>query len=617
MLKSLPISTQNFLIKQLPKATVFVNERLEVVYASDKWIADFKLEPSDIFGKYIGDLFTRTGRDWENALRDCLSGSADETTVHLSPAATPNDTWFEWTCVPWKNQEGQIIGLIIETEDITQRKREEVQNNKLRTLLKATCEIGKIGCWEYSFDKDELSWCCMTREIHGVSDDYVPTVDSAVQFYKDGHSRNTIAMLIHRATEYGERWNEKLQIVDAHGNEIWVLSAGMPNFKDGELIGFMGTFQNIDEQVKSETKTKESEHLLRTLVDNLPLHVYIKDTESRKILVNKAECTYLGASDPKELLGKSDFELYDPESAQRYRNDDLRVMETSNPILAQESIITKKDGEKTTFLISKIPLADDDGKVTGLVGISMDISELKQKEEELRDLVNVVSSQNKKLIQFAHIVSHNLRSHTANFSMLLEFLAEETNESEKTKIVDMLSSSSDRLMETLENLNEIIVINTNSNLDKKPVSLKTEIKKIQGRLSSFLEENRVELAVRVSHKDTIHGIPEYIESILTNLITNAVRFKHPDRDPFIKITTKRENDYMILSITDNGLGIDLEKYGNKVFGMYKTFHDRSDAKGLGLFISKNQIEAMNGKIEVESNLGTGSTFMLYFDAKNQ
>ncbi len=616
MLKEPQIRTNNFLIKQLPKAIVFVNERFEVVYASDKWLTDFKLESSDVFGRPIGDLFTRTGRDWENALRDCLSGTTDETTVHLNHDTTPSDTWFEWTCVPWYNEEELIIGLIIETEDITQRKLDELQMNKLQSLLKATCEIGKIGCWEYSFEGDKLTWCEMTRRIHEVSDDFVPTIDNAVKFYKDGHSRNTIAMIIHEATQNGKRWSERLQIINAKGKEIWVQTAGMPIFKDEKLVGLTGTFQDINDQVLSETKTKDSELLLRTLVDNLPLNIFIKDTESRKILVNKAECDYLGVDGPEELLGKSDFELYDKDIAQISRNEDLWVMETLNPILAKETTSRKKSGKSTTFLTSKIPLIDNNGKANGLVGISIDITDIKQKEADLHDLVNVTSLQNKKLVSFAHIVSHNLRSHTANFSMLLDFLAHEKDESEKDNIVDMLTDASDNLMETLENLNEIVTINTKANLVKQPILLKNKIESIRHNLSSYLKQNHAKLVNKVPATIEIQVIPEYIDSILTNFITNAVRFKNTERDPIITLTATGENGTIVLSVTDNGLGIDLKKDGSKLFGMYKTFHDHSDARGMGLFITKNQIEAMNGKVSVESQLGIGSTFKIYLDGKH-
>ena len=89
-----------------------------------------------------------------------------------------------------------------------------------------------------------------------------------------------------------------------------------------------------------------------------------------------------------------------------------------------------------------------------------------------------------------------------------------------------------------------------------------------------------------------------------------------NRDSFIKFSTTAEGNYIVLHIEDNGVGIDLDKYGDKLFGMYKTFHNNKDAKGIGLYITKNQIEAMNGKIKVDSKVGEGTTFKIYFNEKN-
>lgn len=616
MLKRPPNTTNNYLIKQLPQATVFVNERFEVVHASDKWIADFNLDPDMVCGKPINELSTRISQGWETILQDCLSGESDGTMVHLNRDTKLGTTWFESTCVPWYDEQENIVGLIIQAEDTTQRKLEEEQTKKLRSLLNATSEVGKIGCWEYRFKDDELTWCDMTRKIHEVSDNFIPDIDSAVLFYKDGHSRNTIAMLIHEATMHGTHWSERLQLITAEGNEIWVQTAGMPLYDDTKLIGFMGTVQNIDEQVRSETKTKTNENLLRTLIDNLPLNVYIKDSDSRKILVNKSECEYMGIANPEDLLGKSNSDLYDKEMAQILSNQDRKVMETLTPLLAQENVIRKKNGKNTTFLTSKIPLLGDNGKASGLIGISLDISDLKQKEEDLRDLVNVASLQNKKLVNFAHIVSHNLRSHTANFSMLLDFLVHEKDESEKNKILNMLTDASNNLLETLENLNEVVDINTNVNLDKRPIPLKNKIDSVAHNLAAYLDKNNATVTNTVCDSTEIHVVPAYIDNILMNFITNAVKYKDPERNANITLSSKNEEGYTVLSITDNGLGIDLEKYGDKLFGMYKTFHNHSDARGIGLYISKNQIEAMNGKVGVESKVGVGTTFKIYFNEKN-
>jgi len=262
-------------------------------------------------------------------------------------------------------------------------------------------------------------------------------------------------------------------------------------------------------------------------------------------------------------------------------------------------------------------LIDHTGNSYGIVGISLDISDLKQKEKELRTLIDVTSQQNKKLINFTHIVSHNLRSHSANFSMLLHFLVEETDEEEKENLVNMLMNASGNLLETLDNLNEVVAISSNVKIKKQPTNLLHVVTKAQQNISGLLLKNKAKITTNISKDILINAIPSYLESIIINFMTNSVKFKHPERNPDLILTaSKTKNKQILLSIEDNGLGIDLEKYGNKLFGMYKTFHNNEDARGIGLYIAKNQIEAMNGTIKVDSKVGHGTKFNIYFDDKN-
>ena len=114
----------------------------------------------------------------------------------------------------------------------------------------------------------------------------------------------------------------------------------------------------------------------------------------------------------------------------------------------------------------------------------------------------------------------------------------------------------------------------------------------------------------------VYTNPAYFESILQNLVSNAIKYRSPERSPIVQINLIQENDYVLLEVTDNGLGIDLQKYGSRIFGMYKTFHRNKDAKGLGLFITKTQIEAINGKIEIASTVNMGTSFKVYFPIEN-
>ena len=421
-------------------------------------------------------------------------------------------------------------------------------------------------------------------------------------------------MLFHKAIASNQSYNTKLMIITFNGEERWVRITGKPFVKEGKVIKVFGTIRDIHDQEIAEARVKEHQQLLSTLVDSLPLNVYVKDLESRKVLVNKGECNHLGKK-VEELIGKTDFELYEEKDAQISREEDIEVMKNLTPIIGKETVSTL-NGKTTHFLTSKIPHFDLEGKVCGLIGMSLDITAMKRKQEELCNLINITSMQNQKLISFAHIVSHNLRSHSANFSMLLGFLNSEKDPQERKRIIDMLTQASDNLLETLGNLNQVVDINTKTSETKKPLNLRNNIVKVLENFSALLDKDDSQIINNVEKDIEVSCIPAYLDSIILNLVSNAVKYKSPNRTLLITINAVKSNEGVLLSISDNGMGIDLDKYRDKIFGMYKTFHNRKDAKGFGLYLVKNQIEAMGGSITVQSEVDKGTTFNVYFNEES-
>lgn len=612
-MKETQVHVQSFLISQIPSPTAFLNRDLEVVHASDTFIDTFQFDRENLFGRRISEVLPQAPEHLIGVMQRCLKGSTGEKCIDRFVTSENEEHWYESSNTPWYDQNENVVGVILQITNITDRIQKELEYEKTQILLEAKAINARIGSWEYNAFTEKLSWCPMTRQIHGVPDDYEPTIEDGIEFYKEGYSRNAISMAVYKAMETGKPWKEKLKIVSRSGKELWVIATGKPLYKDGIYIGLIGTFQDVTEANISHQRSTESENLLRTVVDNLPLNVYIKDLESRKILVNKAECAYLGVSDADQLLGKSDFELYDRQIAQESRDEDLFVLNNGTPLLGKETISVRKDGKITHFLSSKIPLFDEDGEVYGLLGLSMDITDLKQKESELRQLIDVSSQQNKKLVNFAHIVSHNLRSHSANFSMLLDFLSSEPDGEERNRILGMLNNASDNLLETLENLNEVIAINTNVRLEKKQVRLHRAVHAAQQHLSEFLKSHNAKVYNDIPTEATMCAVPAYLDSILINFITNGIKYRHPERVPEVRLSFEKSGGQDILVISDNGLGIDLKKYGDKLFGMYKTFHNHPEARGIGLYITKNQVEAMNGRIQTSSTVGEGTIFKIFLD----
>lgn len=238
---------------------------------------------------------------------------------------------------------------------------------------------------------------------------------------------------------------------------------------------------------------------------------------------------------------------------------------------------------------------------------------LSEKELELQQTIKQYSEQNNRLLNFSHIVSHNLKTHSANIKMLLDMIDTEDNDLTKEEYINHLRTVSNDFNETITHVSQIVNIQNNINIIKEPLDINHYIEKTRKITNNYNIEQKAIIINNVPKGSIIHFNSAYLESILLNFSTNSIKYAHPDRFPIITFDFFIVNEKKVLTVTDNGLGIDLERHGNLLFGMYKTFHKHKDANGIGLYITKNQIESMNGQISVESKPGTGTTFKVTFN----
>lgn len=360
------------------------------------------------------------------------------------------------------------------------------------------------------------------------------------------------------------------------------------------------------------TKKKEIEEnlsLLSLVASETTDSIIITDSEGKAIWANQA---YMTLTDLKldEIIGQvpNYFSIGFETNMEKIKKIQKALKNKQETKVVFQNYNKRK--EKYWLELNITPVFDHDGICRKFVGIGRDITVAKEKEIELKNILEVTSQQNNKLLNFAHIVSHNIRSHTSNLTMVLDIIENTDDAVEKLSFIDMFKEGTEKLSETIEYLNEVITIQKNINIKKTKINLKGEIEKTA---SSFI--NQIKIVHTIPENLTLNVIPAYLDNIVLNLLTNAIKYKSPERTPLLEISHETKKGFYIISFKDNGLGINIERNKHKLFGMYKTFHGNEDAKGIGLFIVKNQIEAMKGKIEVESKEGLGSTFKLYFNEK--
>jgi signal transduction histidine kinase len=285
--------------------------------------------------------------------------------------------------------------------------------------------------------------------------------------------------------------------------------------------------------------------------------------------------------------------------------------------LPQEMVLVLPlpDGDIKHYLqVSLIPDLDQDG-LKGIVMYAADITPVKVLEKQVEHSNEVIRSQNRSLLNFANIVTHDLRGYTFNLESLLGMFEVETAEEEKRKILDSLKDLSGIFKSTVKNLSDIVSVQNHGDVPMEEVNLYECVAKATEVLGPQIKASNAVVKVNVSPFVYIHANPAYLESIVYNFLSNAIKYKHPERDPVVELSTMVVANETILSIKDNGRGIDLTKHKAELFGMYKTFHGNEDATGIGLFISKYQVDSMGGRIGVESLVNRGTWFRIYFQTR--
>ena len=266
--------------------------------------------------------------------------------------------------------------------------------------------------------------------------------------------------------------------------------------------------------------------------------------------------------------------------------------------------------------IGRVVKRDKLGKPIRIIGTVSDITKRKEREAVLSQNLGVITNQNKRLTNFAHIATHNLKEYAGNFENLLSFYDEAETETEKNELINHLKTVSQSLTKTISSLNEIVSKQSTKKLGRENLNIHSYIENTLKILEPNVLEKKAVINNNVNKDIYLYSNGAYLESIIQNLASNALKYSHPDRIPTLDINSYMDVDEVLtITVADNGIGIDLEKYGNDIFGLYRTFHGNENAEGVGLYLTKSQVETLGGKIEISSEVNKGTTFTITMNTK--
>ncbi len=356
--------------------------------------------------------------------------------------------------------------------------------------------------------------------------------------------------------------------------------------------------------------------LLNHLMENIPDAIYFKDLESRFIAVSKALVQKHGLQSADEILGKTDFDFFSPESAKKFYESEQELIRTGIPVINEEEHEVWHDGSKTYALGTKMPLKDGSGKIIGTFGISRDITERKRAEEEVTRINHELREANLMKDKMLSVIAHDLKNPFAAILGLSNILVDDFDQLEPAEMRNFISTINDstthlyRLLEQL--LTWLSARAGRIQVQLQPVRMYLVIERVIKILKPQADAKEISLQQTILADQMVTGDESMIETILRNLVGNAIKFTPNRGTILIELTDGPEYD--VLAVTDSGVGINPSRIvslfqEDKIRSSPGTMEERGT--GFGLLICKEFTEKMGGRIEVESEIGKGSTFKIF------
>jgi len=516
-----------------------------------------------------------------------------------------------------ENIQGKPPYVIGNALDITERKSMEERLVQLSEMLEQTNKVARVGGWQLDLATDKLFWTSVTREIHELPEEFEPSLETAVSYYKEGADRDRISNAVENAIQTGEGWEMELQITTFTGKEVWVKAMGNAFFEDGVCKRLYGSFQDIDERKKTELQANRARSVLISFAAHAPAAVAMLDKEMNYIAVSNRWLEDYGLKGP-QIIGTSyytHFPFITEEGRRRHR----RILNGAVERMEEDRYLGTGFGNQEFISWEMRPWLEDDGSVGGMIIFTQDITLAVHQRNELKQAKIAAEQASVAKSDFLSNMSHEIRTPLNGVIGFTDLVL-------KTKLTDTqlqyLSIVNQSATALLGIINDILDF---SKIEAGKLELDVEecdIYDISGQATDIItyqvQKKGLEMLLNLSQ-----DLPRFIwadsvrlKQILVNLLGNAAKFTDQGEIE-LKIEVieeKQEHSLIRFGVRDTGIGIRDDKKG-KIFEAFAQ-EDGSTTKkyggtGLGLAISNKLLGLMDSKLELNSTLGKGSEF--YFE----
>lgn len=323
--------------------------------------------------------------------------------------------------------------------------------------------------------------------------------------------------------------------------------------------------------------------------------------------INPALCKLLGFS-KEELFSRPINSFIHPEDQEltEMHRENIR---SGKPLLNFENRYVSKEGKIVWLYWTSMPVYEKEL----VYAIAKNITHIKKHEAERNQLLTEVTKTNQRLKQLNYTTAHDLRSPVSNLLAVFSLIDTATIKDKETlEFIRLLKTASQNLKKTIDKYVDDLHRDETLQVDVKELKLMVVLNSVRHSIDSLLHDSNASFNISFDGFETIKFNKGYLESIFLNLISNSIKYAHPDRDPEISISTKIVNGNKQLIFSDNGQGFDSKKQHGKVFGLHQKFHNHVDSKGIGLYLVYNHMTNLGGNISVKSEVDKGTTFTLTF-----
>ncbi|MFM2286649.1 MAG: hypothetical protein RLZZ543_2146 [Bacteroidota bacterium] len=512
-------------------------------------------------------------------------------------------------------QDSDLKAIVCNFWDITEIKNAQLKiqesNDRYNKVAKATSD----AIWDLDIKAGQLLWNLGLKNLFGYE-----TVDNttSLSFWEERiHPDDRLRVITNFnlfLTKGIENWQDEYRFLCSNGQYKFVFDRGFLVMDEKcNALRMIGAMQDITRQKEEENRLRIMESVITHTSDSVVITEDVIPGQDGPLIiyVNDAFIQMTGYSSD-EIIGKTPCILQSVNS-NRAALDEIRTAMMDLRSCEVELINRKKNGADYWVNISIAPVIDDKGKVTHWIAIQRDITERKKLEQDREMMIQELTSNNKDLKQFSYITSHNLRAPLSNLIGILNLFQDiEIKDKQVAALVKGFKVSTEQLNTTINDLIRILIIKDNPSLEQEVLEFTSVLDKVMSQFHSLLTISKVEIQKNFNHATKVRFSRAYLESILQNLISNSIKYQSEERPLSIHISTEEEHEWIVMRFSDNGSGFDLPRLRDRLFGLYQRFHNHPDSKGLGLYLVKSQMEALGGRIEVESAVNKGTKFTLYF-----